>query len=141
MTKQPVPTGRRSWLSPYVFHAQPWDEVLYTYRHASGRDGSLSYLVAIVESVVDSPSRELIVGRVSSHVYDLNVAAAPVGAPPTETVIVRTSRSLRHASKPGSVIIEHSSATGRDDRIERPVDEAVALFWRFMIEKFGVPSR
>jgi hypothetical protein len=28
--------------------------------------------------------------------------------------------------------------TGRSNRIERPVDEAVPLFWRFMIEKFGV---
>jgi hypothetical protein len=28
--------------------------------------------------------------------------------------------------------------TGYDDRIERPASDAVPLFWRFMIEKFGV---
>ena len=28
--------------------------------------------------------------------------------------------------------------TGRNDCIERPATEAVGLFWRFMIEKFGV---
>jgi hypothetical protein len=39
------------------------------------------------------------------------------------------------------VRIEHLSVTGRNDRIERPVDESVALFWRFMIEKFGVHPR
>ncbi len=31
-----------------------------------------------------------------------------------------------------------SSVTGHDDQIARPVAEAVPLFWRFMIEKFGV---
>jgi hypothetical protein len=28
--------------------------------------------------------------------------------------------------------------TDRNDRIGRPVADAVPLFWRFMIEKFGV---
>lgn len=36
---------------------------------------------------------------------------------------------------------ERGSATGRDDRIERSADEAVALFWRFVFEKFGAQSR
>jgi hypothetical protein len=39
------------------------------------------------------------------------------------------------------VVIESCSLTGRIDRIERPVAETVPLFWRFMIEKFGVPPR
>jgi hypothetical protein len=38
----------------------------------------------------------------------------------------------------GCVLIEHLSITGRNDRIERPVAEAVPLFWRFLVEKFGV---
>ena len=36
------------------------------------------------------------------------------------------------------VVIEHESATGHLDRIERPSGEAVPLFWRFVIEKFGI---
>jgi hypothetical protein len=36
------------------------------------------------------------------------------------------------------VLIELLSCTGRDDRIERPAREAVLLFWRFVIEKYGV---
>jgi hypothetical protein len=36
------------------------------------------------------------------------------------------------------VLIEQQSLTGHDDRIERLASEAVPLFWRFMIEKFGV---
>jgi hypothetical protein len=31
-----------------------------------------------------------------------------------------------------------AAVTGRNDRIERQVDEAVPLFWRFVTEKFGV---
>ncbi len=32
--------------------------------------------------------------------------------------------------------------TGHDDRVVRPVAETVPLFWRFMIEKYGVhPGR
>jgi len=39
-------------------------------------------------------------------------------------------------------VIEEMSLTGHRDLIERPAAEAVPLFWRFMIEKYGVhPSR
>ena len=50
---------------------------------------------------------------------------------------MRAPGSLAKPSE-GLVLIEHLSVTGRNDRIERPVDEAVPLFWRFMIEKFVV---
>jgi len=33
------------------------------------------------------------------------------------------------------------SVTGHNDRIERPVADAVPLFWRFMIAKYGVEPR
>jgi hypothetical protein len=36
------------------------------------------------------------------------------------------------------VLIEHLTSTGHDERIERPASEAVPLFWRFAIEKFGL---
>ncbi|SDS81377.1 hypothetical protein SAMN04515669_1995 [Jiangella sp. DSM 45060] len=40
------------------------------------------------------------------------------------------------------MVIEEQSVTGHDDIIERPAAEAVPLFWRFMIEKFGIaPER
>ena len=65
------------------------------------------------------------------------VTSTPTGEPPHEVVIVRSPSSLRRPST-GHVVIEHRSLTGHDDSIERPADEAVALFWRFMIEKFGV---
>ena len=36
------------------------------------------------------------------------------------------------------VLIERRSLSGHDDRIVRPASEAVTLFSRFTIEKFGV---
>jgi hypothetical protein len=43
-----------------------------------------------------------------------------------------------HSHAPVASLIEQQSLRGHDDRIERPAGEAVPLFWRFMIEKFGV---
>jgi len=65
------------------------------------------------------------------------VFALPQTDPPTTFVAVRAPGSLAKPSE-GLVLIEHLSVTGRSNRIERPVDETVPLFWRFMIEKFGV---
>jgi hypothetical protein len=61
---------------------------------------------------------------------DLIVTSRPISEPPLDVVTVR------HAH--GSIVIEHVTHTGRNDRIERPARDGVALFWRFMIEKFGV---
>lgn len=69
--------------------------------------------------------------------HDLVVVDTPIPEPPFEVVVVRTPGSL-HPPRAGKVLVEHVSLTGHDDRIERPVAEAVPLFWRFMAEKFGV---
>jgi hypothetical protein len=59
------------------------------------------------------------------------VVAQPIPEPPYDLVAVRTPPE-------GRVRIEHMAVTGLRDKIERPANEAVPLFWRFMIEKFGV---
>lgn len=69
--------------------------------------------------------------------FDLLVVATPIPDPPLDVVAVRFAASYRPVP-PGTILIEHLATTGRNDRIQRPADEAVALFWRFMIEKFGV---
>lgn len=111
---------QHSWLWPYEFLGQPWPHILATYREVTEGDSSLEHLMAIVESIMASPANKLLAGRISSHVHELNVAEVPIGDPPIETIIVRTPRSLHHRCAPGTVAIEHSSSTGRDDRIERP---------------------
>lgn len=75
-------------------------------------------------------------GRV--HLYArLDRGATPIPEAPYGVVAVRAPGSL-HGPASGLVRIEHLSVTGHNDVIDRSVAEAVPLFWRFMIKKFGV---
>ena len=69
--------------------------------------------------------------------FDLMVAATPVPEPPIDLILIQGPGALRPPS-PGCVRIAHLSHTGRNDVIERPEEDAVRLFWRFVREKFGV---
>ena len=71
-----------------------------------------------------------------TSMHDLMVRATPWPKPPYDLVTVRAPNSMSKVPA-GLVRIEHLAVTGRNDKIERPVAEAVPLFWRFMIEKFG----
>jgi hypothetical protein len=93
---------------------------------------------AIVRSVRESDAESALAAHTSMH--DLIVAARPVPEPPYDCVFVCAPGSLSTPSE-GCVLIIHRTVTGRDDRVERPIEEAVPLFWRFMIEKFGVHPR
>lgn len=98
-------------------------------------DERFSHMSAIVGSVRDSNAEDRLAAYTSMH--DLIVVSVPIPEPPYGVVAVRAPGSLR-SPRDGHVLIEHLSVTGHDERIERPVTEAVALFWRFMIEKYGV---
>lgn len=97
------------------------------------------HMEAIVRSVLDSDAVDRLAAYTSMH--DLIVVDVPIPEPPYGVVAVRAPSSL-HRPRDGHVLIEEMSVTGHNDEIERPVAEAVPLFWRFMIEKFGVaPNR
>ena len=113
------------------FRPRSWIEILEDFE---GRL-DLRHMSAIVESVLAS-SRADDLAAITS-LYDLIVVPRPVPDPPFGVVVVRSPVSMRPPS-PGLVRIEHLSVTGHDDVIERAAAEAVPLFWRFMIEKFGV---
>jgi hypothetical protein len=125
----------------YPFHAQSWDEIQDEYTALASRDTSLAPWAAIANSVGASPAKGQLAGRITTHVHDLEVTTAPVGEPPVEVVVVRSPHSLHDRSPKGKVVIEHLSTTGRDDKSERSVEDAVPLFWRFILEKFGVSGR
>jgi hypothetical protein len=93
------------------------------------------YLVEIVDSVIENGREGALCATTSMQ--DLCVACSPVQEPPLDVIVVRAPGSL-YAPSSGNVLIEHLSVAGRNDRIERPVSEAVPLFWRFASEKFGV---
>jgi hypothetical protein len=93
----------------------------------------------IADSVITTESSELLAACTSHH--DLIVVATPIADPPYDMIAVRAPDSM-YPPRAGHVLIEHLSCTGRNDRIERPVSAAVRLFWRFVIEKYGVhPAR
>jgi len=119
----------------HEFRVRPWDELGHWYGELTETHPEFGYLGDIVESIIGSPAAGLLAGTTSMH--DLLITDVPVQPPPIECVIVRAPGSM-HPPPPGCVLIEHLSHTGRNDSIERPAREAVALFWRFVQEKLGV---
>ena len=72
-----------------------------------------------------------------TSMYDLAVTSVPVPSEgPVDVVWVRP-QIYGSADNP-DVLIEHHAVTGHDDRIVRPGTDAVRLFWRFVIEKYGI---
>ena len=92
-------------------------------------------MVDIVDSVIESRTADLLAACTSMH--NLIVVTVPIPKPPYDVVVVRAPGSLGKPAD-GQGVIEHLSTTGHDDRIHRPVEDAVPLFWRFTIEKYGI---
>ncbi|MET8250096.1 hypothetical protein [Micromonospora sp. NPDC005197] len=123
----------RGWA--YQFEEVPWPEIAVRFHDFAEQHPDFEHMAAIVDSVLACDGASRLAGLTSMH--DLVVAARPVPEdPPVEVVIVRSPSS--GLIGPGAVLIEHRSTSGRDDVIARPSEEAIPLFWRFMIEKFGV---
>jgi hypothetical protein len=82
---------------------------------------------------------ELVTVRLAgcTSMHHLLVVSTPIREPPYDVIVVRAPGSL-HPPRQGQVLIGHLSCTGRNDCIERPAGDAVRLFWRFVIEKYGV---
>jgi hypothetical protein len=120
----------RTLAFPYPFHQTPWPDLASKFDDLAERNRDFQPMADIVHSVIDSGSADLLAAFTSMH--DLCVVATPIPDPPMDLVVVRTTAH-------GSVLIEHQTGPGNNDRIERPGSDAVPLFWRFMIEKFGVP--
>jgi hypothetical protein len=129
-------TRIRSWQKQTdTFRPRPWMDIREFLGGMAADHDEFGYLVDIVDSVIEGGREEALCATTSMH--DLCVASAPVQEPPLDVLVVRAPGSL-YAPASGNVLIEHLSVTGRNDRIERPASEAVPLFWRFAIEKFGV---
>jgi len=120
---------------PYPVKQTPWDEIDARFTGFATMNPTFEHMAAIVRSVRAVGAESDLAAFTSMH--DLMVASRPIPEPPVELVAVRAPSSMAKVSE-GCVVIEHLSVTGRNDQIERPVADAVPLFWRFMIEKFGV---
>jgi hypothetical protein len=120
---------------PHRFVVRPWSELGAWYEGLAADSPDFTYLVEIVRSVEASDRADVIVATTSMH--DLVVADVPLSEGAQEVIIVHAPGSVR-GFREGYVLIEHLSHTGRNDEIERPVEEAVRLFWRFANEKWGI---
>ncbi|MEW2475530.1 hypothetical protein AB0875_17205 [Micromonospora gifhornensis] len=120
------------------FHPKPWDVIAdqigrYTAHHSP-------FMAEIVDSIRACGAAGRLAGFMSMH----DLAVTPVPVPSQGPIEVVWVRPQPHSGAPEEreVLIEHYAPTGHDDRIWRPGTEAVVLFWRFMIEKFGIePNR
>ncbi|HET7901998.1 MAG TPA: hypothetical protein VFL59_12505 [Candidatus Nanopelagicales bacterium] len=120
---------------PYPFRQREWSEIAAFLDGIAAENAEFRHMSDIVHSVINSRSSDLLAACTSMH--DLIVVPTPFPEPPYGVVAVRSPSSLTHP-KNGTVLIQHLSVTGHNDEIARPVAEAVPLFWRFMIEKYGV---
>lgn len=125
--------ARLGW--PHRFVAKEWSDVREFEASVWASEPRGSYLLEIIDSVMTS-------GRggdlaVTTSMHDLVIVGRPVPDPPMDVLIVRAPGSP-HRPANGHVLIEYLAVSGRDTRSERPSEEAVALFWRYATEKFGV---
>jgi hypothetical protein len=120
---------------PYRFKEQSWADVSLFEREVWGNDSRGRYLLDIIDSVLVSGVCDQL--AVTTSMHDLLIVGRPVPDPPMDVLLVRAPDSVR-ATTIGHVLIEYKANSGRDTVIERPVEEAVRLFWRFVDEKFGV---
>lgn len=123
----------RAWT--HRFDEIAWPEITARYRALAVAHPEFGPLADIAGSVLTCGGERHLAALTSMH--DLVVTARPVPEQPPIAVVVVRSPSSGFVGA-GGVYIEHRSVTGHDDRIFRDGAEAVPLFWRFMIEKFGV---
>jgi hypothetical protein len=131
----------RSWqIARNSFHPKEWADIRAFLGGIAETSPQFTYLVDIIDSIIAS-DRGAVLGA-TTWMHDLIIAPLPQMDPPFDVIAVRAPGSLSPPAK-GNVLIEHLTVTGRNDRIERPAAEAVPLFWRFAIEKFGTrpPNR
>jgi hypothetical protein len=117
------------------FRPTEWAEIRRFLGDMASAHPEFGYLVAVVDSVIDGDRTSALAATTSMH--DLIVTPTPLTDSPWDVIVVRAPGSL-HPPVPGNVRIEHLTSAGRDERIERPASEAIPLFWRFVIEKFGL---
>ncbi|UUW89279.1 hypothetical protein [Pimelobacter simplex] len=113
---------------PWPIANDDWDVLLQRYAEAPPlvRDSAVA---EVVRSIAASSARSDL--RYNTSMWSLIVAPAPGAPSPVDAVRVSTPNYP-------AVVVEHLANIGGADRIERPPEDAVRLFWRFIKEKYGI---
>lgn len=119
----------------YTVHRQDWQGLVEQYATLPSAMAPVAQIVASV--AVSGRSEDLVF---ATSMWDLIVTPSPVDTPPIDVVVVRGAMGLRKVPA-DHIVVEHMPLVGQADRIERPASEAVPLFWRFMIEKYGIAPK
>jgi hypothetical protein len=117
----------------YPFRAKLWPEVRERMESMSRVHPPFQHMTDIVDSVIAAGLTDRLAATTSMH--DLLVVRVPISDPPYDLIRVHAPDLF---VPDGKVIVEHLTPSGYNDRIARPVADAVRLFWRFVIEKYGI---
>jgi hypothetical protein len=114
---------------------RPWADLATEYRELVEQIPQLAPMLAVIESVIENQMADRLAATTSLR--DLVVTTSPASEPPIDVIIVRSAISM-YPPAPGEVSIDHIATSGLTEHIARPVDEVLPLFWRFVLEKYGL---
>jgi hypothetical protein len=113
-----------------------WNEVAERVRGYTGSNPKFRFLVDVIDSIRECGGQERLAGIWT--LGGLVVTPLPIPDEPPIQEVILSLPGMGWGPTGEEVLIEHRAISGHDDRILRPSSEAVPLFWRFMIEKFGI---
>jgi hypothetical protein len=113
-----------------------WDEVAERVRDFTEPNPKFRFLVDVIDSIRECGGEERLAGIWTLD--GLVVTPLPIPDEPPIQEVILSLPGMGWGPTGDEVVIEHRAISGHDDRIVRSSTEAVPLFWRFMIEKFGI---
>ena len=119
----------------YAIPRREWTDLLGEYRNAAESVPTLAPLLVIIESVIENQMQDQLAATTS--MWDLVITTAPAGEPPLDVIVVRSAVSMSPPPA-GEVRIEQLATSGLKEEVTRPVAEVLPLFWRFVLEKYGL---
>jgi hypothetical protein len=127
----------RRW-RPYTwsdlpFTARPWPELIDRYLDLAESHVDYLAIVEIINSVVHRDAVDRLAGNYT--VGGLHVVDTELCSPPYSVITVETLGRSR--SSDPAVAVWQVSSSGLREEVIAPVDAAVPLFWRFVVEKFA----
>jgi hypothetical protein len=115
-----------------------WDGARHHLEMVNWAPGRAAHMFSIIDSVIDAGAEDLL--AVTTSMHDLIVVPKPTADPPLDVLKVCAPSSI-HKVPDGTVRIMFLAVNGANTEIDRPVSEAVPLFWRFLDIEFGISRR